>query len=150
MAFVIYWGYHFHLPIGPSIYLSEHELRKVLYIKRRYIQGKGIVAQGQNVLLDEDVVKLCKCSYLRYDQPLRLLRRVIFDIVIISAWIPLMQAKMQMNQISKTNAKGKSEYRFSNVIVRDNVSKTICAGLRTNHKRVECTIWKGQHLGGLI
>lgn len=68
-AFSVYWCYDIHLLCGPTFNDPNTGLENVLDNKCRELQAKSIIAQGHNVLSDQDVLKLYDSQHLNVDHP---------------------------------------------------------------------------------
>lgn len=76
---------------------------------------------------------------------------VIFGIALATTWRPGMILRLEMHQISLSNAKRIPVIWFGSVIAGDGVSKTVEGGLNAcNDEHAEATIWPMSHLDGTV
>lgn len=78
----MYWGYNIQFLSGLIFNDPNTGLKNTLDSKCRELQANRIIAQGQNVLSDKDVVKLYESQHLNGDQPHGFILRIIMNLAL--------------------------------------------------------------------
>lgn len=95
LSFSVHWGYGVQFLSDPVFNDPNTGLKTVLDKKCRQLQVKGLIAQGYNVLSDNDVLKLYNSKHLRSGHLHGLILRVILIISLATTWRPVMLTKLK-------------------------------------------------------